>query len=128
MTIPNGYHDVSPGKLANVATYLEMKSPPALRPDPPGLTCTFERVESPDLAWHRSLFQRVGEPYLWSSRLSIGDAELQRILQDPGVEVYVLRAGEDADSSSWASASRASARSDSSACSIAWSVPARGAT
>ena len=97
MTIPNGYHDVGPGKLANIATFLEMKSPAPPRPDPPGLNCTLERVESPDLAWYRSLFRRVGEPYLWSSRLTIGDAELLRILRDPGIEVYVLRAGgEDA--------------------------------
>jgi GNAT superfamily N-acetyltransferase len=97
MTIPNGYHDVEPGKLANVATFLEMNAPPPRRPDPPGLNCTLERVRSPDPAWYRSLFQRVGEPYLWSSRLALDDAELRHILRDPGIEVYVLRAGgEDA--------------------------------
>jgi GNAT superfamily N-acetyltransferase len=38
----------------------------------------------------------VGEPYLWSSRLSIADTELLRILRDPGIEVYALRErGED---------------------------------
>jgi GNAT superfamily N-acetyltransferase len=93
MTIPNGYHDVGAGKLVNVATFLEMNAPPPRRPDPPGVNCTLERVETPDPAWYRSLFQRVGEPYLWSSRLAIDDAELLRILRDPGVEVYVLRAG-----------------------------------
>jgi GNAT superfamily N-acetyltransferase len=91
MTIPSGYHDVAPGKLANVATFLEMSAPPPQRPDPPGSNGTLERVESPDPAWYRSLFQRVGEPYLWSSRLAIDDAELLRILRDPGIEVYVLR-------------------------------------
>jgi GNAT superfamily N-acetyltransferase len=97
MSIPSGYHDVDPGKLANVATFLEMNAPPPPRPDPPGSTCSFERVAAPDPTWYRSLFQRVGEPYLWSSRLSIDDAQLVRILRDPGIEVYVLRAGgEDA--------------------------------
>jgi GNAT superfamily N-acetyltransferase len=97
MTIPNGYNDVAPGKLANVATFLEMNAPPPPRPDPPALNCTLERVAVPDPAWYRSLFQRVGEPYLWSSRLADGDAELTRILRDPGIEVYALRAGgEDA--------------------------------
>jgi GNAT superfamily N-acetyltransferase len=93
MTIPNGYHDVAPGKLANVATYLEMLEPPAARPDPPGLACELLRVAEPDLAWYRSLFQRVGEPWLWSSRLAANDDTLLRVLRDPGVEVYVLRAG-----------------------------------
>jgi GNAT superfamily N-acetyltransferase len=98
MTIPSGYHDVAPGQLANVATFLEMSAAPPQRPDPPGLNCRLERVESPDPAWYRSLFQRVGEPYLWSSRLAIDDAELLRILRDPGIEVYVLsdEAGADA--------------------------------
>jgi GNAT superfamily N-acetyltransferase len=91
MTIPNGYHDVAPGKLANVATFLEMSAPPPRRADPPGPQCTLERVREPDLAWYRSLFQQAGEPYLWSSRLALDDAELTRILRDPGVEVYVLR-------------------------------------
>ncbi|HTA38148.1 MAG TPA: GNAT family N-acetyltransferase [Candidatus Acidoferrales bacterium] len=95
MTIPNGYHDVAAGKLANVATFLEMNAPPPPRADAPGLTCTLERVREPDPAWYRSLFQRVGEPYLWSSRLAIGDPELLRILRDPGIEVYVLRDGGD---------------------------------
>jgi GNAT superfamily N-acetyltransferase len=97
MTIPNGYHDVARGKLANVATYLEMNAPAPLRPEAPGLTCTLERVDVPDLVWYRSLFQRTGEPYLWSSRLATGDDELLQILRDPGIEVYVLRdGGEDA--------------------------------
>ncbi len=95
MTISNGYHDVESGKLANVATFLEMNAPPPPRPDPPGVNLILERVASPDLAWYRSLFQRVGEPYLWSSRLSIDDAELRRLLRDPGIEVYALRAGDD---------------------------------
>ena len=41
MTIPNGYHDVEPGKLANVATYLEMTQPPQPKEDPPALDCTW---------------------------------------------------------------------------------------
>jgi GNAT superfamily N-acetyltransferase len=96
MKIPTGYHAVEPGKLANVATYLEMLEPPAPRPDPPGTACTLVRVTNPDLQWYRSLFQRIGEPWLWSSRLTLSDAALRAILSDPGVEVYAARAnGED---------------------------------
>ena len=97
MNIPKGYHAVDPGKLANVATYLEMLEPPAPRPDPPGVACALERVREPDPNWYRKLFQRVGAPWLWSSRLGCSDDVLQQILRDPGVEVYVVRAnGEDA--------------------------------
>jgi GNAT superfamily N-acetyltransferase len=98
MTIPNGYHDVAAGKLANVATFLEMTTPPPPRADRTDTRYALERVLDPDPGWYRSLFQRVSEPYLWSSRLAIDDAELTRILHDPGVEVYVLRdeAGDDA--------------------------------
>ena len=72
-----------------------MLEPPAPRPDPPGLACALQRVAEPDLAWYRALFQRVGEPWLWSSRLAVSDETLLRILRDPEVEVYVLRAGSE---------------------------------
>jgi GNAT superfamily N-acetyltransferase len=72
-----------------------MNAPRELRPDPSGLTCTLERVGAPDPTWYRSLFQRVGEPYLWSSRLAAGNAELRHVLNDPGIEVYALRDGGD---------------------------------
>ncbi len=94
VTIPNGYHDVAPGKLANVATFLEMTQPPPPRPDPPGVACALERVRDPDPGWYRRLFQRVGEPYLWSSRLAMGDGELLAIVRDPKVHVFAVRDGE----------------------------------
>jgi len=93
MELPNGYHDVPSGKLANVATYLEMVERPAARPDPPGVSCTISRVPKPDLAWYRTLFQRVGEPWLWSSRLAMTDPQLATIVHDPNVEVYAVRKG-----------------------------------
>jgi GNAT superfamily N-acetyltransferase len=97
MTIPTGYHDVDVGKLANVATYLEMTAQPAPRPDPPGVSYVLARVAAPEPDWYRSLFQRIGEPWLWSSRLAMSDGELLRNVLDPLVEVYVLRSdGEDA--------------------------------
>jgi GNAT superfamily N-acetyltransferase len=97
MTIPNGYHDVEPGKLANVATYLEMTQPPPPKADPPVLACTLVSIPEPDLQWYRALFARVGKPWLWSSRLAMPDDELLAILRDPRVEVYAARIdGDDA--------------------------------
>jgi GNAT superfamily N-acetyltransferase len=89
MTLPDGYSDVPAGKIAAVVTHLEMTERPAIRPDPPG-TWTLRRVETPGLDWYRDLHRRVGEEWLWFSRLRITDAELAAIIQVPGVEVYAL--------------------------------------
>ena len=48
------------------------------------------RVETPDLDWFRDLYRRVGEEWLWFSRLQMTDAELAAIIQSPLVEVYAL--------------------------------------
>jgi GNAT superfamily N-acetyltransferase len=89
MTLPDGYSDVSPGKVAAVVTHLEMLERPALPSDPPG-AWTLRRVEHPDLAWFRDLYRRVGEDWLWFSRLRMSDAELAAIIRSPGNEVYAL--------------------------------------
>jgi GNAT superfamily N-acetyltransferase len=95
MTIPNGYHDVAPGKLPNVATYLEMTQRPEPKTDPP-VDCSLVGMPDPDPGWYRSLFARVGEPWLWSSRLAMDASELRRVLRDPHVRVFAIRsAGED---------------------------------
>ena len=89
MTLPDGYSDVPAGKIAAVVTHLEMTERPALRPDPLG-AWTLRRVECPGLDWFRDLYRRVGEEWLWFSRLQMTDAELAAIVQSPSVEVYAL--------------------------------------
>jgi GNAT superfamily N-acetyltransferase len=89
MILPDGYSDVPAGKIAAVVTHLEMTERPALGPDPPG-AWTLRRVESPGLDWFRDLYCRVGEEWLWFSRLQKTDAELAAIIQSPLVEVYAL--------------------------------------
>jgi GNAT superfamily N-acetyltransferase len=89
MSLPNGYSDVPAGKIAAVVTHLEMTERPALRPNPLG-AWTLRRVESPGLDWFRDLYRRVGEEWLWFSRLQMTDAELAAIVQSPSVEVYAL--------------------------------------
>jgi GNAT superfamily N-acetyltransferase len=87
--LPDGYSDVAPGKIAAVVTHLEMHEPPPLPPDPQG-AWTLRRVEAPDLDWFRDLYRRVGEDWLWFSRLRMSDAVLAAIIHAPRVEVYAL--------------------------------------
>ena len=47
-------------------------------------------MEAPDLDWFRDLYRRVGEEWLWFSRLRMSDAELAAIIHAPRVEVYAL--------------------------------------
>lgn len=91
-----GFHGVPAGHLATVVTYLEMRAP-VTRPERAG-GFELRRVERPDVEWYRDLFRRVGaEDWLWFSRLVIPEAELEAVLHDPLVEVWVLEAeGEDA--------------------------------
>jgi GNAT superfamily N-acetyltransferase len=89
MILPDGYSDVPAGKIAAVVTHLEMTERPALRPDPEG-AWTLRRVPSPDLDWFRDLYRRVGEEWLWFSRLQMADAELAAIIRSPKVDVHAL--------------------------------------
>jgi GNAT superfamily N-acetyltransferase len=89
MILPNGYSDVPAGKIAAVVTHLEMTERPALRPDPEG-AWTLRKVPSPDLDWFRDLYRRIGDEWLWFSRLQMADAELAAIVRSPMVEVHAL--------------------------------------
>jgi GNAT superfamily N-acetyltransferase len=89
MIVPDGYSDVPAGKIAAVVTHLEMTERPALKADPSG-TLTLRRVENPALDWFRDLHRRVGEEWLWFSRVRMSDAELAAIIRSPLVEVHAL--------------------------------------
>ena len=89
MPLPVGYSDVPAGKIAAVVTHLEMTELPALPSDPQG-AWTLRRVETPALDWYRDLYRRVGEEWLWFSRLRMSDLELAAIIHSPLVEVYAL--------------------------------------
>ncbi|MCC7272810.1 MAG: GNAT family N-acetyltransferase, partial [Alphaproteobacteria bacterium] len=90
MILPDGYSDVPAGKLAAVVTSLAMTARPAPRRDPDPAPWTLRRVPRPDLAWYRDLYRRIGEDWLWFSRLRMADAELAAIVHDPAVEVRAL--------------------------------------
>ena len=89
MILPDGYSDIPAGKIAAVVTHLEMTARPALRPDPAG-AWSLRRVDAPGLDWFRDLYRRVGEEWLWFSRIRMPDAELAKRLHAPQLEVYAL--------------------------------------
>jgi GNAT superfamily N-acetyltransferase len=92
--LSDGYHDVPAGKIAAVVTYLEMREPPS-RPPPARPDVSIVRVAQPSADWYRNLYSRIGQDWLWFSRLKISRVELEAIIQHPDVEVSALeRVGE----------------------------------
>ena len=74
------------GELATVVTYLEMRSQPTELPPPADLSLW--KIDQPDTVEYRALFRRIGSPWLWFSRLVMGDHQLAAILGNPDVELY----------------------------------------
>ncbi len=75
-----------------VRTYLEMLSPAALKPAlsaDPSLRVVV--VPRGDVRVFRQLYSDVGSPYYWRDRHAVPDAELQRRLESPDVELWVLQ-------------------------------------
>jgi GNAT superfamily N-acetyltransferase len=92
--LPAGYSHVAPGQIANVVTCLEMTEKPPARPGRPLAEGTIlEPLEGADLIAYRDLFRRIGQDWMWYSRLVMPDDKLRRILADPLVEVLLLRQG-----------------------------------
>ncbi|WP_311266798.1 GNAT family N-acetyltransferase [Sphingobium sp. WCS2017Hpa-17] len=80
---------VEPGMVATVVTHLEMLERPKPAPIPPA-PLRLAPWKQPDLRAYRTLFRRVGTPWLWFSRLVMADSDLAAILHDPAVEVYAI--------------------------------------
>ncbi|MCH7862218.1 GNAT family N-acetyltransferase [Sphingomonas paucimobilis] len=85
---------VDPAEIATIVTTLEMRERPRPRPMPPS-PLSLSAWKTPDLAKYRTLFRRVGAPWLWFSRLVMDDATLAAIVHDPAVAVFAVvdRAG-----------------------------------
>ncbi len=75
--------------LATIVTTLEMRRRPPLRPIP-GSRFRLVRWERPAIDRYRTLFARVGAPWLWFSRLVMADAALSAILGDPLIQVHAV--------------------------------------
>ena len=83
---------VPAGSIAVVVTHLEMKASPAtgpVKPPLPGLSLW--RVEQPSVDWYLPLYRRIGEDFLWFSRLTMTDAQLRQAISAPTTAIYAVR-------------------------------------
>jgi len=89
-----GLIPVPDAQLATVVTALEMKARPQPRPLPDShLRLVPWGQPTPDQ--YRTLFRRVGAPWLWFSRLVMEEERLTAILHDPEVAIYAVTDGAD---------------------------------
>jgi GNAT superfamily N-acetyltransferase len=95
LELPNGYYQLPPGKLANVATRLEMRERPEreLLPFPKDLH--LQPAVKTDVLAYRNLFRAVGQDLLWFSRHLMSDEKLLETLSDKGTESFTLKRGDD---------------------------------
>ncbi len=75
--------------LATIVTTLEMRRRPPLRPIPES-RFRLVRWERPAIDRYRTLFARVGAPWLWFSRLVMAEPALSAILDDPLIQVHAV--------------------------------------
>lgn len=90
LNLPNGYYELPPGKLANVVTCLEMRSPPQRSLVPFPTDFTLRRFSGRDIVPFRDLFRAVGSDLMWFSRLVMADETLADIIGNPDIESYAL--------------------------------------
>ncbi len=83
--------EIPPGALAEVVTYLEMRTPPASRPPRDDAPWRLEHRPNPDVDWYLRLYRQIGARWLWYSRLAMPREKVAAILADPAVAVHVLR-------------------------------------
>jgi GNAT superfamily N-acetyltransferase len=88
--------EIPPGHIGTVVTFLEMMERPRPRPLPESpLRLAHWRDVQPEK--YRTLFRRVGSPWLWYSRLAMDDAtlaaniaEVHAVVDGRGIEVGML--------------------------------------
>lgn len=81
-SIPNGH-------IGAIVTSLEMSQRPPLRPTRAS-ELRLKRWEKPDPEKYRMLFRRVGEPWLWYSRLELREADLIAAIQRPETQIHAV--------------------------------------
>lgn len=89
--LTDGFHEVPAGRIAMVVTHLEMRAPPRLKPAAGYIGLSLRPVTAPTPEWYRHVYRRVGEAWLWFSRLKLDDDALAAIITDADVEVYALQ-------------------------------------
>jgi GNAT superfamily N-acetyltransferase len=83
------FSPIAQGMIGAIVTSLEMKARPALRAMPAS-DLRLERWTAPMPEKYRTLYRRIGEPWLWFSRLEIEDAALSAIIHDPKVRIWAV--------------------------------------
>lgn len=84
-----GIRTVGPGQIAAVVTHLRMDERPRPAPLPPS-PLRLVQWKQPALEKYRTLFRRVGEPWLWFSRLVMSDTDVETIIHDSAVEIFAV--------------------------------------
>jgi GNAT superfamily N-acetyltransferase len=91
LDLPNDYYDLPPGKLANIATFLDMKALPARKLAPFTADLSLVPIGNMSLDDYRAAFKAVGENLLWFSRLLMSDEKLQSVLSNPAIDSYLFK-------------------------------------
>jgi GNAT superfamily N-acetyltransferase len=94
LDLPNDYYELPPGKLANIATYLDMKALPERKLVPLAPDLTLVPVGNMPTELYRAYFKAVGENLLWFSRLLMSDEKLESVLANPAIDSYVFQRGD----------------------------------
>ncbi|MCF8708287.1 GNAT family N-acetyltransferase [Rhizorhapis sp. SPR117] len=81
--------DVPPHRIATVVTTLEMRERP--KPAPlPASHLRLARWKQPEAEKYRTLFRRIGEPWLWFSRLVMSNDTLLQIIHSDAIEIHAV--------------------------------------
>jgi GNAT superfamily N-acetyltransferase len=94
LDLPNGYYELPPGKLANIATYLEMKALPERKLAPLAAGLSLVPVGDMSAAQYRTHFKAVGQDLLWFSRLLMADEKLRSVLDNPAIQSFVFQSSD----------------------------------
>jgi len=74
-----------------ITTWLEITDSSQIRPSfVQDQDIEIARMEAPDIAFYRFLYQSVGEKWRWRDRLQLSSSELREILSSDATNVYVL--------------------------------------
>lgn len=78
-------------RLPTIVTFLDMNARPdiALPPTPAGKIAIL-RALTPPVHFYRYLYDTIGAPHYWVDRKKLTDSELEPLLHDPGLHLYVL--------------------------------------
>lgn len=83
---------VPDGHLADIVTHLEMTAKPVITRTDSSLSVKAWKQPDPDA--YLTLFRKVGEPWLWQSRLLMSTEELTAAIRHPDVEIFLVQQDE----------------------------------